>query len=487
MWIFINYRRSDAQSIAGRIHDRLERHFKVYRDIQIPGAQDFEKHLEQALHHCDVMVAIIGRTWVSDRLNDDNDFVRRELERALERQIPIFPVLVEDAKPPASTDLPNSLHALLRLQWLRVDSGADFEAHMLRLIGDIKRTRGTGAFRNQKLYLSLAAAALIGSMLVAWTFTRQLQDPDRRPSISPATTHSPLAAPSAMGRVDKDLPETLSTGPSGSPSSQPTPEPTPSALSSVEVAPAIPGPPKDGGSLPPKVETNRLEEQRAQPASPADPQISLEPRVDHWKLVVNEQFSSPQSTKTWATGVFVDAPTPDDSTVKLARWHDPNTGDWTYRFSLSLQVPRCRFQAVPHPGLVDLYLAAKMRLVEASANDPNIGLLFGWRDDGRYYSFAVGEFTNGALFSLQRYDGSAWKQLMRHSPTSVRLAQSNRLAVSIVSQRIQLFINGDFVGEYVDPSYLGGWFGVYVSGNSPGSIIVDFDDFEVRRPPFSIQ
>ena len=141
----MNYRREDSQSITGRIDDYLRAAFgdvDVYRDIDsIPPGADFVEHLQNALQRCDVCVAILGLKWTSDRLQDNRDFVRMELESALSKDIPVIPVLVEGAQLPEREQIPGSLHALLRRQALRIDSGSDFRVHVQRLVDSIRRVR----------------------------------------------------------------------------------------------------------------------------------------------------------------------------------------------------------------------------------------------------------------------------------------------------------------------------------------------------------
>ena len=93
--IFISYRRKDSQEITGRIFDHLEGHFgrdSVFIDIDnIPLGVDFREHLGRAVTQCDVLLAIVGKTWLDSdksesgkrRLDDPSDFVRIEVESAL--------------------------------------------------------------------------------------------------------------------------------------------------------------------------------------------------------------------------------------------------------------------------------------------------------------------------------------------------------------------------------------------------------------------
>jgi hypothetical protein len=122
--IFINYRRNDAPSAAGRLADDLGRHFgddHVFMDVDTldPGV-DWEEAINNAVGACDVLIAVIGRDWlnVSDsrgrRLDASEDYVRFEIEAALNRNVRVIPTLVEGADPPTAGDLPGTLAPLAR-------------------------------------------------------------------------------------------------------------------------------------------------------------------------------------------------------------------------------------------------------------------------------------------------------------------------------------------------------------------------------------
>ena len=160
MAVFVNYRRDDSEAITGRIDDHLRTAFgntDVYRDIDsIPPGVDFVKHLQISLQQCDVCVAILGARWLSPRLEDQDDFVRLELETALSRGIPLIPVLVEGAHLPSAERLPTTLLPLLRRQAVRIDSGADFHVHVRRLVQAIKSAREKAT--RERIILEIAAA-----------------------------------------------------------------------------------------------------------------------------------------------------------------------------------------------------------------------------------------------------------------------------------------------------------------------------------------
>ncbi|MEM6621277.1 MAG: TIR domain-containing protein [Pseudomonadota bacterium] len=119
--VFISYRRGVDSAFAGRLHDRLERHFsrdQLFMDVDsIPLSRDFVDHLDEQVGKCSVFLAIIGPGWLDarGRLEDPDDFVRIEIECALRRpDIPIIPVFVEDVVLPESDNLPASLAPLTR-------------------------------------------------------------------------------------------------------------------------------------------------------------------------------------------------------------------------------------------------------------------------------------------------------------------------------------------------------------------------------------
>lgn len=122
--IFISYRREDSAGHTGRLYDRLAAHFgdeQVFMDIdQIEPGEDFVQIIEEAVGSCDVLLAVIGRRWLTAgddnarRLDNPNDFVRLEIAAALRRDIRVIPVLVQGAVMPRQDELPDDLSALAR-------------------------------------------------------------------------------------------------------------------------------------------------------------------------------------------------------------------------------------------------------------------------------------------------------------------------------------------------------------------------------------
>ncbi|MFV1988177.1 MAG: TIR domain-containing protein [Gemmatimonadota bacterium] len=146
--IVLSYRREDAAAATGRLYDRLREEFgpdQVFMDIDTiePGI-DFVTAIQSAIASADVVIAVIGRRWTSvttsagsPRIQDPDDFVRLEVGTALQRDIRVIPVLIDDAVLPNVAQLPPDLAPLLRrnavhISHLRFHSDADRLIRSLR-------------------------------------------------------------------------------------------------------------------------------------------------------------------------------------------------------------------------------------------------------------------------------------------------------------------------------------------------------------------
>ena len=145
--ISISYRRANSEAMTGRIFDRLAAHYgkeAIFRDIDnIPPGIDFRVHINDMLRKTTVLLSVIGPNWVgaqaggTERIQQESDAVRVEIETALRRRTPLIPVLIGNTTMPGSDQLPPSLKDFAFRNALRVDTGQDFDYHMDRLIRSI--------------------------------------------------------------------------------------------------------------------------------------------------------------------------------------------------------------------------------------------------------------------------------------------------------------------------------------------------------------
>ena len=142
--IFISYRRDDASDVTGRIADVLKSKFGedvLFKDVDsIPLGTDFRRVIADAVGRCDVLLVIIGDDWLDAReesggrrIDAPNDFVHIEVRAALERDIPVIPVLVELTNMPQDKDLPEPLRPLAFRHAISVRADPDFHNDMERL------------------------------------------------------------------------------------------------------------------------------------------------------------------------------------------------------------------------------------------------------------------------------------------------------------------------------------------------------------------
>jgi hypothetical protein len=142
--IFISYRREDTAATAGRLDDHLTGRFgkdRVFMDVDsIAIGHDFTKALVEAVSRCSILLVLIGRGWISAtgdegrrKIEDPDDWVRVEVETALNRGIQVVPVLVDGATLPQASDLPSSLHPFILRQTFSLNNTA-FKSDVENLI-----------------------------------------------------------------------------------------------------------------------------------------------------------------------------------------------------------------------------------------------------------------------------------------------------------------------------------------------------------------
>jgi hypothetical protein len=120
---FICYRRDESSCYAGWLNERMNRHFgegQVFMDLDsIEPGEDFERAIERTLSSCEGLVVLIGKKWLTlkgadgqPRLADANDYVRREIAVGLANNIRVVPILLDSARMPLKTQLPDDLQLL---------------------------------------------------------------------------------------------------------------------------------------------------------------------------------------------------------------------------------------------------------------------------------------------------------------------------------------------------------------------------------------
>jgi TIR domain len=170
--VFLSYRRDDAGGYAGRLTDALLQRLgprSVFQDVTaISPGQDYTVAISRALADSDAALAVIGPDWLTaatpqgtPRLLEASDYVHLELARALERGIPVIPVLVGGARLPEAAELPDDLQELVQRQALELHN----ETWHHDVDGLVRSLRGEPAVPAHRRRRWLAAGTVLTALL----------------------------------------------------------------------------------------------------------------------------------------------------------------------------------------------------------------------------------------------------------------------------------------------------------------------------------
>ena len=255
--VFISYRREDCPGHAGRLFDHLRARFgadSVFMDVtDIEAGVDFTDVLQRAVGSCDVLLAVVGREWLTctdrngrRRLDDPNDFIRLEIGIALTRNVRVIPVMVEGAAMPGASDLPPDLAGLARRQAVELRD-ARWSADVDNLADVLDRVLGpkTAAIESspsrsrpgRARFWGLAAGVLVAALIGVVTFV---------PRTAPTSSAPPQGATGAPPVIDRNAPvehsPRLPLRPHLEVTKVPTPQSSPEPEARTDVAPQPPPP-----------------------------------------------------------------------------------------------------------------------------------------------------------------------------------------------------------------------------------------------------
>ncbi len=148
--LFISYRRDDSQWIARALHRHLSEGYgvnRVFMDrIEIRGGDRWRQKIEDGLQRSTVMLVIIGKEWLkltNDlgrlRIDQDDDWVRKEIRFALDNGLRLIALYVDDATPIRNPQaLPADIRGMLELAEIEL-SVKLWEAGLTDLFGQLRR------------------------------------------------------------------------------------------------------------------------------------------------------------------------------------------------------------------------------------------------------------------------------------------------------------------------------------------------------------
>lgn len=167
--IFIGYRRDDTADVAGRIFDAMTQRFgkgRVFKDVDNigPGVH-FGDYIRSVLPKCRVALMLVGPHWLESkdedgrrRLDDEHDWVRTEIETALSTPgVLTVPVLVNGARMPRASEVPESLRPLLLRNAAVIRRDPDFHDDVERLATALRASVNTGVLDLSKINIQVRA------------------------------------------------------------------------------------------------------------------------------------------------------------------------------------------------------------------------------------------------------------------------------------------------------------------------------------------
>lgn len=146
--VFINYRGEDTTGYGALLYTELAHRFgedHVFLDSEsIPAGADFVEELLAGVRSSRVLLAVIGPHWLTAadpttgrrRIDDPDDWIRRELAEAFAAGVRVIPVLIEEVELPDEDALPADIAALSRCQYRHLRR-REHTATLTRIVADL--------------------------------------------------------------------------------------------------------------------------------------------------------------------------------------------------------------------------------------------------------------------------------------------------------------------------------------------------------------
>ena len=209
----------------------------------IPAGADFRQAAVEQIANSDILLVLIGTRWLAERLNNPADYVREEIETALEKKVRVIPVLVRGARMPDAGELPPGIQPLAGLKAFKLSD--EQKTRDMRALASLMERRSWWP----GVIAVLCALALAGGYVLRQPVSTVVKAGTPADSTSASTGRpggtSPATPPSGVA-PDSVLVDTALPGPRPTPPARPAPPPA---------APPAPPPAIEPPSPPPSAPT----------------------------------------------------------------------------------------------------------------------------------------------------------------------------------------------------------------------------------------
>jgi glutamate/aspartate transport system substrate-binding protein len=124
--VFLCYRRNDSPQTAWHLASLLNRTHKTFIDTHIRGGALWDDTLVREIENCSVFLCFVGERWLERnengelRVNDEHDYVRKEISLAISLNKKILPILVNGGSLPNREELHESIQSLMGSEFMNL-------------------------------------------------------------------------------------------------------------------------------------------------------------------------------------------------------------------------------------------------------------------------------------------------------------------------------------------------------------------------------
>lgn len=148
--IFLSYRREDGQYLARMLKESLtQKGYRVFLDLDELKDGVFDERILEALDQAPIYMLLMTEQCFS-KCNEENDWVRREIERAIDKGKVIIPINPDRQFNTYPMDMPEHLKQVIKAhQYSALDTGLLYQESVDKLIKE--RIKPVVGFRHKAL------------------------------------------------------------------------------------------------------------------------------------------------------------------------------------------------------------------------------------------------------------------------------------------------------------------------------------------------
>ena len=159
--IFISYRREGGFEMADSINQRLQKAgYSVFLDLEQLNSGKFNEKLLSVIDNCRDFILVLPPNAL-DRCNDQEDWVRREVEHAISCGKNIVPIMLRGFEWPDENALPETLKELPLYNGITASDHNVFEENIERLKKKFLKSKPGFTWRRYKSYIFVAMAVVL--------------------------------------------------------------------------------------------------------------------------------------------------------------------------------------------------------------------------------------------------------------------------------------------------------------------------------------